>query len=185
MLRIISFEDCPVRDFSLRYRVVVLVPTSLDRSSDVNSELSIFFSMLLSNILFLTFGLIGTKLFARVTLIPRTFLWPSVFILASVGSYALQQSMLDVWVMLSFSFFGFILKRFGFSAAPIVIGLILGELVETSLKQSLVIFEGDWALFLNRPLVVVFFILTFMGLFWQTIRKGLIWIKKIVNINPR
>jgi putative tricarboxylic transport membrane protein len=146
---------------------------------------SIFFSMLLSNILFLTFGLIGTKLFARVTLIPRTFLWPSVFILASVGSYALQQSMLDVWVMLSFSFFGFILKRFGFSAAPIVIGLILGELVETSLKQSLVIFEGDWALFLNRPLVVVFFILTFMGLFWQTIRKGLTWIKKIVNINPR
>ena len=142
---------------------------------------AIFFSMLLANILFLVFGMLGTKLFARVTLIPRTFLWPVVFILASVGSYALKQSLLDVWIMLSFSFVGFLLKRFGFSAAPIVIGLILGELVETSLKQSLVIFEGNWALFLNRPLVVVFFILTFTGLFWQPVRKGLILIKDKVN----
>ena len=121
---------------------------------------AIFTAMLLANVLFLGLGLIGAKLFARVTLIPVKFLWPSVFVLACVGSYALQQSLLDVWVMVLAGILGFVVKRYGFSAAPIIMGLILGELVENSLKQSLIIFDHDWLRFFDRPIVVVLFVLT-------------------------
>ncbi len=121
---------------------------------------AIFTAMLLANVLFLGLGLIGAKLFARVTLIPVKFLWPSVFVLACVGSYALQQSQLDVWIMVLAGILGFILKRYGFSAAPIIMGLILGELVENSLKQSLIIFDHDWLRFFDRPIVVVLLVLT-------------------------
>jgi putative tricarboxylic transport membrane protein len=134
---------------------------------------SIFIAMLVANVMFLGLGMLGAKVFARVTLIPRTFLWPSVFALAVVGSYALAQSMLDVWVMLIFALLGFLFRRYGFSPAPIIMGLILGELVENSLKQSLLIFEHNWLLFFERPIVVTFFVLTIAGLFGPLLYRHL------------
>lgn len=117
---------------------------------------SIFLAMLIANLAFGVFGFYGAKLFARITLIPTTFLWPAVFILSCIGAYALEQSLLDVWIMVAASLAGFVLKRYGFSAAPIIMGLILGELVESSLKQSLIIFDHEWSGFLERPIVMVF-----------------------------
>ena len=87
---------------------------------------AIFLAMLLANLMFLGLGLGAAKIFARVTLVPRTFLWPAVLILAAVGTYALKQSLIDVWIMLIFSLTGFLAGRYGFSAAPIVMGLVLG-----------------------------------------------------------
>ncbi len=133
---------------------------------------AIFIAMLVANVLFMGLGLVGAKVFARVTLIPRTFLWPSVFVLAVVGSYALSQSLLDVWIMLIFGILGFVLRRYDFSPAPIIMGLILGELVENTLKQSLLIFEHNWLLFFERPIVIVFFVLTVLGLFGATVGRA-------------
>jgi putative tricarboxylic transport membrane protein len=99
-----------------------------------------------------------------VTLIPVKFLWPSVFVLACIGSYALQQSLLDVWIMVVAGILGFVLKRYGFSAAPIIMGLILGELVENSLKQSLIIFDHNWLRFLDRPIVDILLALTLLSI---------------------
>lgn len=127
---------------------------------------AIFLAMLLANVVFGFFGLIGAKLFARVTLIPIRFLWPSVFVLACIGSYALEQSVLDIWIMVGAGLLGFVLKRYGFAAAPIIMGLILGELVENSLKQSLIIFDHDWLRFLERPIVVTFLALTLLSALW-------------------
>ena len=125
----------------------------------------IFGAMLVANILFLGIGLVGAKLFARITLIPRTFLWPAVFVLAVVGAYSLEQAMVDVGIMLVFGLLGFVLRRYGFAPAPIIMGIILGDLVENTLKQSLLLFEHDWTMFFGRPIAVSFFVLTFLGLF--------------------
>ncbi|UCH75553.1 MAG: tripartite tricarboxylate transporter permease [Rhodospirillales bacterium] len=124
----------------------------------------IFIAMLLANLMFMGLGLLGAKLFARVTLIPTRFLWPAVFILACIGSYALNQSIMDVSIMVISGVGGFFLKRYGFSAAPIIMGLILGELVESSLKQSLIIFDHNWLRFFERPIVVVFVVLTVVSM---------------------
>jgi len=117
----------------------------------------IFFAMLLSNILFLGFGLIGAKLFSRISLVPRTLLWPTVFALCFVGAYGLEQSIVDVWIMIIAGLVGFVLKRYGFSPAPIIMGLVLGSLVETSLAQSMIIFDQQWTGFLGQPIALVFF----------------------------
>jgi len=132
----------------------------------------IFFAMLLSNMLFLGIGLGGAKLFARVSLVPPTFLWPIVFVLCFVGAYGLEQSMVDVWVMVAAGLIGFVLKRFGFAAPPIIMGLVLGGLIETSLAQSMIIFDQDWTGFLTRPVAVVFFVLALSGLGAAPLRQA-------------
>jgi len=123
----------------------------------------IFFAMLISNALFLVVGLIGAKVFSRISLVPTTLLWPTVFALCFVGAYGLEQSMVDVWVMLIAGLIGFGLKRYGFSPAPIIMGVVLGGLVETSLAQSMIIFDQQWTGFLARPISLVFFALALIS----------------------
>jgi len=84
-------------------------------------------------------------------------LWPTVFALCFVGAYGLEQSIVDVWIMMIAGLLGFLLKRYGFSPAPIIMGLVLGDLVETSLAQSMIIFDQQWTGFLGRPIALTFF----------------------------
>ena len=109
--------------------------------------------------------------FARITLVPNKLLWPMIFAVSVCGTYSLSQSMLDVWIMLFFGVIGFFMRRYGFSVVPVIIGLILGELVEGTLRQSLVIFEGNWLEFLTRPIAVTFFILSLIALIFPLLRK--------------
>ena len=86
--------------------------------------------MLIANVLFFIFGFFGAKLFARITRSKQNFLWPMIFAVSVCGTYSLSQSIIDVWIMLFFGVLGFFMRRFGFSVVPVIIGLILGELVE-------------------------------------------------------
>ena len=130
----------------------------------------IFISMLLANVLFLVVGLAGAKLFARISLVPKALLWPSVFVLCVVGAYGVEQSMVDVWIMLAAGLLGFALKRYGFGAAPIIMGLVLGGLVETSLAQSMILFDQDWTGFFSRPLALALFVLAAGSILFRPIR---------------
>lgn len=126
---------------------------------------AIFWSMLFVNLLFLAIGLYGARIFARVTLIPVAVLWPSVFIFSVVGAYALDQSMIDVWVAIGAGIVGFLMRRYGFSVVPLAIGLILGGMLEQRLGQSMVMLDEQWWLMLTRPLSLFFFVLTALALF--------------------
>lgn len=123
----------------------------------------IFGAMLGANIFFLFLGMVGAKLFSRITLVPTTLLWPMVFVMAALGAYSLQQNLFDVGIMLVFSYLGYFMKRHGYAPAPIVMGLILGELIESSLKQSYLIYDGNlWAI-LQQPIAAIFLLLALAG----------------------
>jgi putative tricarboxylic transport membrane protein len=124
---------------------------------------TIFYGMLLANFIFLIFGLLGAKIFSRISLIPRGFLWPSVFVFCLVGSYGLSQSMVDVYIMLISGVVGFFLRRAGFSPAPIIMGIVLGQLVENSLAQSIIIFDQNLFMFFTRPIAMTFFHILFLS----------------------
>ncbi len=125
---------------------------------------AIFGAMLIANFGFLIIGLVGAKFFSLVAFIPKKLLWPAVFIFAMIGSYSFSSSMFDVWVMLTFGVIGYFMSRHGFSAAPLVMGLILGKLVEESFSQSMIIHDNNFFALLEKPIVVFFFILTFLSL---------------------
>ena len=134
---------------------------------------AVFSSMLAANLIFLVLGLFAAKVFARITLIPDTFLWPAVFLFAIVGAYGPNGSMVDVWVMLFFGVVGFFFRRFGFSPAPLVMGLVLGTMTEETLKQSLLIFDGNWLMFFSRPIVVALFAITLLSVLTPLVIRAL------------
>lgn len=133
---------------------------------------AIFFAMLFANLMFFAIGLAGARVFSRITLIPRTLLWPSVFVFSMVGAYSFSSSVFDIWVMLIAGILGFLMNRHGFGPAPLVMGLILGKLVEESLSQSMILFDNNWLRFFDSPIVLLFFVLTVLGLFWAPISRA-------------
>ena len=133
-------------------------------TEQVDKVYQIFGAMLLANLMFLAMGLYAAKLFARISLVPTQILWPIVFALSVIGAYALSASLLDVWIVLIFGVIGFFARRHGFAVAPIAVGLILGEMVETNLQNSLKMFDGQWWLILTQPLATLFLVLAVLGL---------------------
>ena len=144
-------------------------------TEQVDKVYQIFGAMLLANLMFLAMGLYASKLFARISLVPLKMLWPIVFALAVIGAYALSSSLLDVWIALIFGVIGFLARRHGFAVAPIAVGLILGEMVETNFQNSLKMFEGDWWQILTQPLAALFLLFAVFGLFGNSI---LSWISR-------
>ena len=140
-------------------------------TEQVDKVYQIFGAMLLANLMFMVMGLYASKLFARISLVPLQMLWPIVFALAVIGAYALSSSLLDVWIALIFGVIGFLARRHGFAVAPIAVGLILGEMVETNFQNSLKMFDGDWWQILTQPLAALFLVLAFLGLFSTPIAK--------------
>lgn len=137
-------------------------------------------AMLLVNIAIIILGLLFARYFARVTLIPVPLLWPSVMIISVIGAYAFHQSMLEVTLMVFAGIAGFFIRRYGFSSIALVIGLVLGQLLETTLRQSMVIFDGNALRMFESPLALLFFFLSIVAVFGPNALKIL---KRILSKN--
>ncbi len=135
---------------------------------------AIFGAMLIANIAFLLIGLVGARFFSLVTFVPNRLLWPAVFTFSMIGSYSIAGSLFDVSVMLIAGIVGFFMNRHGFAAAPLVMGLILGKLVEETFSQSMIIYDNNFFGIMESPVVLVFFALTIISLsspLWGLLRK--------------
>ena len=134
---------------------------------------AIFGAMLVANLAFLVIGLVGAKFFSMVTFIPSRLLWPAVVVFSMIGAYAYGGSMFDVWVMLLSGIVGFFMLRHGFAPAPLVMGLILGPIVEEKFSQAMIIYDNNFLMFFESWIVILFFVLTFISLsspMWGVLR---------------
>ncbi|GHB06077.1 tripartite tricarboxylate transporter permease [Modicisalibacter luteus] len=94
-------------------------------------------ALVLANLFLLIFGLMGIKLFAKVVELPKAILIPLILVLCVVGSYSLNNSMTEVYWMLGFGIAGYFLKIFGFEMGPIILGVILGPLMDNTYRQAM------------------------------------------------
>jgi len=113
--------------------------------------------MLLATIGILIYGLTLTKFLIMVLRVPTTVIVPIIFVLCVIGTYALAGRLFDVWTMLLFGVLGFVLRRFHFPVAPLVLGIVLGDLLEKSLRRGLVLSDGDLSPFFTRPISAALF----------------------------
>ncbi len=111
----------------------------------------IFMVYLASNVFLLIAGILATPLFVYVLRIPKVYLIPSILLLCSIGTFALQASVFDLQIMLIFGLIGIIFRLADYPLAPVVIGMILGPILESSLRRSLLISREGYWIFLDRP----------------------------------
>ena len=120
---------------------------------------SIFISLLLSVVFMLVIGLLGARGFAKLITVPKKFLIPAILVFSLVGSYAIGNSIFDVWVLIASGVIGFLLQKLSFPIAPVILGLVLGPLFESNLRRSLMLSQGNWATFVQRPISLFFLII--------------------------
>lgn len=118
---------------------------------------ALIWSMVLGNAVLLLFGWFLTTLFAKVILIPKRILFPSIVAVAVVGSYSLNTSLFDVQCMFFFGFLGYVLSRFAIPLPPLIITALLARGTENSLVQSLIVLRGDLTQFIHHPIALCFF----------------------------
>jgi putative tricarboxylic transport membrane protein len=118
--------------------------------------------MLFATIGILIYGLTLTGLLIKVLSVPKGIIVPIIFVLCVVGAYAISSRLFDVWVMLGFGVLGYVLRRAAFPIAPLVLGLVLGDLMEKGLRRGLVLSDGDLAPFFTRPISAALWITIFV-----------------------
>jgi putative tricarboxylic transport membrane protein len=120
--------------------------------------------LLLATLAITIFGLSLTKVFILVLRIPRELLMPVVFTLCVIGPFALTQRIFDIWVMVAFGLIGFVLRRMNYPMAPLVLGIILGTLLDKSLRRGLTLSDGSLEPFFFRPLSAMFVAIIFLSI---------------------
>lgn len=132
---------------------------------------NIFASTLVANLLFLIFGLLGIRLFVKVIQIKPYILTPVIFVLCIIGSYALRNNLFDVGAMLVIALIGYFFIYLEIPIAPVVLALILGPMLESNLRRSLLMSGGSFSIFFTRPISVAFLVLALISLLWPLLRK--------------
>jgi putative tricarboxylic transport membrane protein len=114
-------------------------------------------SMYVGNLMLLALNLPLVGLFVNVLRIPYAYLYPLVIMFCIIGVYEVNNSVVDVWIMLIMGVLGYGLRKFGLDAAPLVLGLVISPTFEMSLRQSLIMSNGNWLIFFQRPIAVTLF----------------------------
>ena len=109
-------------------------------------------SMYVGNVVLLILNLPMVGLFVNLLRIPYSYLYPCILCFCIVGTYSVNNSLVDVWILLIMGAVGYALRKFGYDLAPVALGLVLAPMLELSLRQSLAMSAGDYTIFLTRPI---------------------------------
>jgi putative tricarboxylic transport membrane protein len=125
----------------------------------------LYAGLILSNLLLVLFVMSCYKGFAKISQLETTVIFPVVLICCFIGVYALNQSLADVWIMLFFAVLGYLMVKFDYSPATMMIGFILSPLLEVNLRQALLISGNNPAIFFSTPITWFFWFITVYSMY--------------------
>ena len=129
----------------------------------------LFVGLFVANLLMGILGFAGIRLWSRVLDIPQKILLPLIFTFCFVGTYACNRSLNDVYMMIIAGIAGYVLQKLDFALPPIILGVILGGMIEKNFRL-LILSNGDVGTFFTRPISCVFIILAAVSLFSPVIK---------------
>jgi putative tricarboxylic transport membrane protein len=122
-----------------------------------NSELvwTLIASLYVGNVMLLVLNLPLIRVWVKVLEIPRALLYSGILVFATLGVYSLSGSVIEVLVMYAIGVMGFFMRRYEFPIAPVILGVILGPVMEIQFRRALITSGGDWGVFVERPLTII------------------------------
>jgi len=135
----------------------------------------IYLGYLVALIFMLIFSFILIRPFARLISLPRYLVLPAIMVLCILGAYSIQNSIFDVGIAIAAGFIGYLLKKVGVYPAPIILGVVLGPMIETNFRRAVMLGKGDYSLFFTRPLsltLIIIIVLAMVGpTLWDLVKK--------------
>lgn len=129
-------------------------------------------SFYIGNLILIILNLPLAPVFASILRLRYAFLYPPILMLCFLGAYSIENRMWGVWLVLVFGAIGFFMKRHDYPAAPLILGIILGTLLEEALVQTSAMGGGDFSIFLARPIALVLFTLAILIVVGPLLVKG-------------
>jgi putative tricarboxylic transport membrane protein len=123
----------------------------------------------------LLISLSAVRLQIKILMIPRAVLMPIVFALCVIGSFAINVRIFDLWVMLAFGLLGYAMRRYDYPAAPLVLGVILGDMLDVNLRRALIRTDADLTPFFTRPISLILLAVTLL-----TIVARVGWFQRLI-----
>ena len=134
-------------------------------------------SMYTGNVIGVLIVLLFVPLFAAILRIPFGILTPLIVFVCAIGAYAVSNAMLDIWYMLIFGLIGYVFRKLDYPLAPLVLALVLGDLAETAVRQSLIMSQGNPAIFFWSPISAVITVAALLFFFWPLLTPLKRWIR--------
>ncbi len=131
---------------------------------------SLFVGLMFAQFLILAIGLLSVRVFPKVLKVPVPILFSIILALCFLGSFSLGNSIYDMFVALLFGVIGYFMRKHGFSAAPIILGVILGPLAEREMGKALIMSHGNWATLFNSPIALVFYGISVLSVTYSMLR---------------
>ncbi|MCG0277181.1 MAG: tripartite tricarboxylate transporter permease [Thermanaeromonas sp.] len=128
-------------------------------------------SMYIGNIMLLILNLPLVGIWASITRIPYKYLMPVVLLFCIVGAYADNNNIFDVWVMLAAGVAGYLMRKYEYDPAPLLIGLVMGPIMERSLRQALIMGRGDLAIFVASPISLAMYAMALALVVFMLVKK--------------
>lgn len=150
-----------------------ITPGPLMMQSDPVLFWALIASMYIGNIMLLVLNLPLVGVFAKVSLLSSKIMMPIVMIFCFVGAYSVRNSMVDIIVLIIFGVIGYLLRKAKMEPSPLILGVMLGPTLESTLYQSAIIFKGDYAQFLFRPISGTLLIIGIIVTIWPLFKR--IW----------
>ncbi|MFT5321826.1 MAG: putative tricarboxylic transport membrane protein [Pseudohongiellaceae bacterium] len=142
----------------------------------VNTDAALFWGVVASfwigNVILLILNLPMIGLWVKLLSIPYRFLFPAVLFLICIGVYSVNNSSIDVLLTLGFGILGFYFNRHGYPSAPLLLGFVLGPLIEENFRRALVLSDSQLITFVERPISLIFLLLTLTILVFSFTRKS-------------
>jgi len=127
-------------------------------------------SMYIGNFILLLLNLPFIPFFASILRIPKKILLPLVMLFCLTGMYTVNNSVNDIWLMLLMGVLGYLMRKWAYDAAPLLLALVIGPKMEVAFRQSLMLSHGDFGVFVERPFSLAFLVATFLFLFMPAFR---------------
>jgi putative tricarboxylic transport membrane protein len=121
-------------------------------------------SLYIANVLLVVLNLPLIGLWVRILKVPQPLLYAGILVFATVGTYGISQSPVDLILLYLLGGIGFLMRRFDFPTAPVIIGMILGPLAEAQFRRAMTISNGDWTVFFTHPLSLSLLVLAAVAL---------------------
>ena len=139
-------------------------------------------SMYIGNVMLLVLNLPLIGLFVQMLRVPYPILAPLIILFCLVGAYSVNNSLVDVWILIGFGILGYFIRRLHFDAAPLILALILGPIMENSLRQSLMASRGDFSVFFARPISAALLVLACVLVLLPALRWAVaLWARQVAG----